>query len=155
MSTSIADLHAAVAELDGILVVVPGEGSGLPELAWGDSFLYYAPDGVMPTTVQPFATIVTKDYPDDTASRLGEGRFRLNVNVSRERFVALTGEEPRALERPREQDLDDTVHPHPVYGAMGWIAIVNPGASTTALAVELLREAHAAAKARAERRDGV
>lgn len=42
--------------------------------------------------------------------------------------------------------------PHPVYGPYGWIAVVNPAGRTTATVLELLRAAHAAARARYERR---
>jgi hypothetical protein len=53
--------------------------------SWGDLFFYYAPDGVVPTAGQPFATIVTKHYPDDAGSRLARpGAFRLNVAAGRE-----------------------------------------------------------------------
>jgi hypothetical protein len=37
--------------------------SGAPEVAWGDSFFFYDPDGDAPTDRRmPFATIVTNDY---------------------------------------------------------------------------------------------
>ena len=45
--------------LDGALVVLPGPGDGTPELAWGDAFFYFAPDGRMPQHTQPYGTIVT------------------------------------------------------------------------------------------------
>ncbi|WP_313546200.1 DUF6194 family protein [Leifsonia aquatica] len=38
---------------------------------WGDTFCYVAPDGQVPPNTQPYATIVTKDYPEDTLSALG------------------------------------------------------------------------------------
>ncbi|MFD1492264.1 MULTISPECIES: DUF6194 family protein [Microbacterium] len=70
----------AVSGFEGVLVVIPEEGSGSPALAWGDAFFYYAPDGVMPERTQPYGTIVTKNYPDDEESRLDEpGRFRVNI----------------------------------------------------------------------------
>ena len=146
-----AELLAHLREFDGILVLEPGPDSGTPEIAWGDAFFYYAPDGEVPTSVQPFGTIVTKDYPDDTASALGDGRWRLNIQVSHDRFVALVGEDPRSLSRVRDFAAPDTVHPHPVYGPLGWISIVNPE-TTAVLALELLGAAHAAARARFERR---
>ena len=55
----------AVRALDGVLVLAPDVGSDFPEISWGDFFFYYAPDGEVPLNTQPFATIVTKDYPDD------------------------------------------------------------------------------------------
>jgi len=73
-----------IRSLDGTLVLAPAPGSEHPEIAWGDYFFYYAPDGQVPTSTQPFATIVTKDYPDDTTSRLVDGRWRVNIHVGRE-----------------------------------------------------------------------
>ncbi|MFI6424836.1 DUF6194 family protein [Promicromonospora sp. NPDC050880] len=137
-----------VRALDGALVVAPTTGDpDVPELAWGDTFFYYAPDGRMPRNVQPYATIVTKDYPDDTASDLDPaGRLRVNIHVGRTALHELT--EPGAA----PPDTADVLLPHPVYGSAGWVAVVNPGPSTTDTVLRLLREAHEAARARYERR---
>ncbi|MFJ2669924.1 DUF6194 family protein [Streptomyces sp. NPDC087525] len=144
---------AAVRSFDGALVFSPEPGGDFPELVWGDAFFYYAPDGQMPRNVQPYGTIVTKNYPDDTASDLDPpGRRRVNVHVDRTTFRELTGEEPRGLSRPRDYAAADSVVPHPVYGALGWISVVNPGERTTGTVVRLLRGAHDAARARFERR---
>jgi hypothetical protein len=43
---------------------------------------------------------------------------------------------------------------HPVYGAVGWLAVVNPGSRTEAAARELLRAAYHLARSRHERRAG-
>ncbi|MBZ2194929.1 DUF6194 family protein [Occultella gossypii] len=143
----------AVHALPGSLVLAPGPGSEFPEVAWGDSFFYYAPDGRVPTNTQPYATIVTKDYPDDSASHLDQaGRWRLNVHVGRSRFTELTGETPGDLTRDRDFSAPDVVLPHPVYSSLGWIAIVNPADATGALALDLVRAAHEAAAARRRRR---
>ncbi|CAM3681568.1 DUF6194 domain-containing protein [Occultella aeris] len=144
---------AAVYALPGSLVLAPGPGSEFPELAWGDTFFYYAPDGHVPTNTQPYATIVTKDYPDDTASGLDpSGRWRLNIHVGRSRFTELTGETPGDARHDRDFGATDVVLPHPVYSALGWIAIVNPADDTGDLALELVRDAHEAAAARRRRR---
>ena len=152
---SMEQIIGAVRDLDGALVVIPGPGSDAPQLAWGDAFFYYAPDGVMPQHVQPYGTIVTKDYPDDTASELdAPGRWRVNVHVDRATFRRLTGEEPRSLTRARDHAATDVFNPHPVYGALGWVAVVNPGEQTTETVLQLLRDGHRAARARVERRQG-
>ena len=144
---------SAVRDLEGALVLTPQAGSQVPELAWGDAFFYYAPDGQVPEHIQPYGTIVTKDYPDDTAARLdGAGRWRVNIHVDRQTFVRLTGEEPRGLGRTRDFAAVDVINPHPVYGALGWVSIVNPGERTLSTAIELLRDAHQAARLRFERR---
>jgi hypothetical protein len=144
---------SAVRALDGVLVLAPQAGSEFPEVAWGDAFFYYAPDGQVPQHVQPYGTIVTKDYPDDTASRLDEEeRWRVNIHVDQATFRRLTGEEPRHLTRDRDFAAVDQINPHPVYGAHGWVAIVNPGERTMDTAIGLLSEAHEAARLRIQRR---
>ncbi|MGW7577289.1 DUF6194 family protein [Streptomyces sp. NPDC054765] len=144
---------AAVRSFDGALVVVPEPGGDFPEFTWGDAFFYFAPDGQMPQNVQPYGTIVVKNYPDDAASGLdAPGRWRVNIHVDRATFRELTGEEPRNLTPARDYAAADTVMPHPVYGALGWLAVVNPGEETTDTVVQLLRGAHDAARARFARR---
>lgn len=142
----IEDITEFVEALDGVLTLKPGPGDGSPEISWGDAFFYYAPDGVVPRT-QPFATIVTKDYPGDEGSRLDRaGAFRLNIAA---------GREPRA---PADHDVDastpDVVFPHPVYGELGWLAIVNPGSRTRTHVLDLLQTAHRLARTRFHRRAG-
>lgn len=140
--------------LDGVLTIRPAPGDGSPDISWGDTFFYYAPDGVVPKTTQPFATIVTKDCPGDESSRLDRtDTFRLSIAAGKEAFVRWTGHAPR---EPGAADGDpgatDTVMAHPVYGAVGWLAVVNPGSRTQAAARELLGTAHHLARSRHERR---
>lgn len=146
---------AEVRALDGLLELAPTEGSAFPELAWGDHFFYYAPDGQVPQNEQPYATMVTKNYPDDTVSDLDAvGRWRLNIHVGRSAFTELTGEDPRAATAVQDFTAVDTVLPHPVYRRQGWIAITNPGGETLTKAIQLLQQAHDDAKRRAERSQG-
>jgi hypothetical protein len=141
--------------LGGVLTLRPQPGDGSPEVSWGDAFLYHAPDGVVPRT-QPFATVVTKDYPGDESSRLDRpGAFRVNVAAGTDEFRRWTGRAPR---EPAAEDVDpstpDVVIAHPVYGDLGWLAVVDPGPRTEDALRELLRTAHALARARSERRGG-
>lgn len=64
------EIISFVADLDGVLAVRPGPDDGSPEISWGDTYFFYSPDGVVPPATQPFATIVTKDYPGDESARL-------------------------------------------------------------------------------------
>ncbi|WP_035295096.1 DUF6194 family protein [Actinocatenispora sera] len=138
---------------DGVLELAPAAGGPFPEIAWGDHFFYYAPDGQVPQREQPYATIVTKNYPDDDECDLdAPDRWRLNIHVGTAAFVELTGENPRAEATPRDRTATDVVFPHPLYRTQGWVSIVNPGERTGELAVRLLRQAHEAARRRAERR---
>lgn len=140
----IQQLIDTVRGFDGALAVVP-DSAPYPELAWGDAFFYYAPDGVMPQRTQPYGTIITKDYPDDTAFRLGPDRFRVNLNVGRDRAAELS-------DADAEPTGADAFLTHPLYGAMGWICVVNPAEHTAQRVLELLHDAHGAARARTLRR---
>lgn len=153
---TIDEIVLYVEALGGVLAQKPQPGDGSPEISWGDVFFYYAPDGVVPRA-QPFATIVTKDYPDDAGSRLDrEGAFRVNVSAGAEAFAAWTAEVPGPDGVAHEAgSVDDVVIAHPVYGSLGWLAVVKPGPATDAAVRELLREAHRRARARHERRSAV
>ena len=151
---TIDEIIGFVAGLDGVLTMRPASGDGSPEISWGDTFFYYAPDGAIPATTQPFATIVTKNYPGDEASCLDRpGAFRVNISTGKEAFVRWTGHAPR---EPATTEVDasaaDTVIAHPVYGTVGWLAVVNPGSRTEAVTRELLRSAYDLARSRYERR---
>lgn len=132
---------------DGALTVTPAPGDDTPRIAWGDTFFYYAPDGTMPLRTQPFATIVTKNYPDDEASRLDRpGVFRVNIAAGRGTvgtYAAHDETDPSTL---------DHLFTHPVYGSVGWLAVLNPGPASTEITTDLLRQAYEAARARYRRR---
>lgn len=145
----IDDIIDYVFTLGGVLVLRPQPGDGSPQISWGDVFLYYAPEGVIPQT-QPFATIVTKDYPDEPASGLDRpGAFRLNIAASKAEFAQVLGHDPR---HPPTQSVDpsipDVFFMHPVYGRAGWISVVNPGDRTAETARQQFNSAHQAARRR-------
>src|SRR5829696_8882135 len=82
--------------LDGVLTQRAQSGDGSPEIAWGDTFFYYAPDGVIPSATQPFATTVTKKYPGDETSPLKRpGVLRVNIAAVKEEFISQGGRAPR------------------------------------------------------------
>jgi Family of unknown function (DUF6194) len=136
--------------LPGVDVVVASREGGAPEIAWGDTFFIYDPDRNLDDVRRfPFATIVTKDYGDfDNASNLDRpGVFRLNIGVSKKTFAKLFGAES-------EYDFTalDRLLPHPVYGRNHFVCVLNPSAATFELIKPLLKEAHALAMGRIERR---
>lgn len=150
---SLDEIGKFISSLDGVLTLEPQPGDGSPEISWGDLFFYYAPDGVVPRT-QPFATIVTKDYPDDKGSRLDRpDTYRVNIAVGASTFRTLIGRETRESET---DDVDpstaDVVIAHPVYASAGWVSVVDPGTATTQTVHELLRSAHSRARDTYERR---
>jgi hypothetical protein len=150
---TIDEIIAFAQTLDGALTVTPTPGDGRPEVAWGDTFIYYAPDGLMPQRTQPYATIVTKNYPDDEQSDLDRpDAFRVNIAVARTTFHELIGSSTRESTNDHDYAARDAILPHPVYGRLGWIAVVNPGPASEDPVRRLLTEAHEAARARYARR---
>jgi Family of unknown function (DUF6194) len=143
-----ADVIALVSGLPGVAAVRASEDNGAPRVAWGDSFFFYDPDDRPENRRMPFATVVMHDCDGfDTASALNRpGVFRLNLAVGRERFEEVVGWAP-AEYAARSAGVDyavlDTVVPHPVYAAQGWVSIVCP--RTASQVRELLEHAHARA----------
>lgn len=148
------DISHFVASLAGVVVVTASRANGAPEVAWGDSFFFYDPDGDIPAERRfPFATIVTKDYEGfDTLSHLNRpGVFRLNIAVGRHRFAEVIGYPPTEhAQHQRRFDYTalDRLLPHPVYAAQAWVSILNPGEGTRGQARSLLTEAHTRATTR-------
>ncbi|MEV0669165.1 DUF6194 family protein [Mycobacterium sp. NPDC050441] len=150
---SMDQLLETIRRFDGVLELAPIAGSPFPEIAWGDHFFYFAPNGQVPQREQPYATIITKNYPDDTSGDLDRpGRWRLNIHVGRSTYVELLGADPRLDRADVDYAAVDTVLPHPLYRVQGWVSILNPGVRTGTLAVSLLGRAHDAARLRAIRR---
>ncbi|GAA1086973.1 DUF6194 family protein [Nocardiopsis metallicus] len=144
-----------VAGLGQVDVMTASRESGAPEIAWGDSFFLYDPDGRARerSGFTPFATLVTKDYPgfDSDCDLDRPGVFRVNIAVGRALFEEVVGHTPAAHAGHRE-GLDytglDRLLPHPVYAAQGWVAVLNPGSRTSERVCELLSLARDRAAAR-------
>ncbi|WP_017580161.1 DUF6194 family protein [Nocardiopsis valliformis] len=144
-----------VAGLGQVDVMTASRESGAPEIAWGDSFFLYDPDGRARERggFTPFATLVTKDYPDfDSDSDLDRpGVFRVNIAVGRALFEEVVGHTPAAHAEHREGfdfTEPDRLLPHPAYAAQGWLAVLNPGPRTSGRVRELLCLAKERAAAR-------
>lgn len=100
--------------------------------SWGETSFFYNPDGLRPRGTY-FCTIKEHDGQNDSASQLNsEGAFRFNFGISKKSFEGLFAEIPQ---RPAKGciikgDYDFTqlnvLQPHPIYGWMCWVAIVNP-----------------------------
>lgn len=123
-----------------------------------DVYFIYDPNrDLPPQRQQPFATLVTGDR-HDTASNLDrDGVYRLNVGVSSETFRGLLGPLPApskefaVLETGHDYTALDRLMPHPIYGALGWICVLNPSTATFERVRPLLDEAYARAVRRVER----
>lgn len=103
---------------------------------WGERGLFYNPNGKLPKGIY-ILTFKEKDGPNDKASDVNrDGVYRINLGLSKERYRSLFGEKPK---RPTAEEIVDTGHdfekldeimPHPVYGWMSWIGILNPSPDT-------------------------
>jgi hypothetical protein len=106
--------------------------------AEANSFFFFADDRKL-----PFATLVTTDAYDQFSDLDRSGVFRLNVGVSKETFEGLLG--PDTMEADHDFTASDRIMPHPVYGRMHWVCVLNPSEGTFAKVRELLSEAYALA----------
>lgn len=98
----------------------------------GDLFFMYKENDKL-----PFATIVTKDNEYDSTSNLNrEGFYRLNIGLDKDTFTPMFGglTDKKGFEAYMNLGIDfteeDTILPHPTYGAMYWICVVNPSKET-------------------------
>ena len=119
------------------------------------SFFFYDPGHGLPVDQRlPFATLVTNDEHDQASDLNRPGLFRLNVGVSAETFRSLFGELPPSKGGPYEPltgydfTVLDTLLPHPVYGRLHWLCVLNPSPETFEQVRPLLAEAHALAASR-------
>ncbi|HEU0114432.1 MAG TPA: DUF6194 family protein [Thermomicrobiales bacterium] len=125
-------------------------------VASGDMFFFYDPsNGTPPDHRFPFATLVTGDRYDRASNLDRPDVFRLNVGVSpatfRSLFSASAAATGDADEAAPGYDFTavDRIMPHPVYGQMFWLCVLNPSEATFAAVRPLLGEAYD----RAARRD--
>lgn len=97
----------------------------------------------------PFATIVTNDEHDQASNLNRSSVFRLNIGISKATYRSLFGSQPSsdsrdvASERGYDFTALDQLMPHPVYGKMYWVCILNPSVATFQSVVQpLLAEAY-------------
>lgn len=96
---------------------------------------------------------MTKDYPDEPRSGLDQpDAFRLNIAAPSGELERIIGSSAHGGARSIDDvQSRDVWFPHPVYGAAGWLSVVNPDAERTE-ALRLLEAAHRAARERYRRR---
>jgi hypothetical protein len=130
-----AEIRNLLASLHGTRIVIGSAAVGTPESHCGDTFCFYDPDATADQKL-PFATIATHDTPgwDEVSDLDRPGAFRVNLAVGRKH-------QPDVGE-PIDYSVADTVLPHPQYAAQGWVAVVNPGASTAERVRELIGVAY-------------
>src|SRR4051794_19032249 len=94
-----------------------------------------------PEQMHPFATLIASDEHDQFSDLNRAGVYRLNVGVSKQTFGNLFGGEQK---EDHDYKVLDRLMPHPVYGKMYWVCVLNPGAETLETVKGLLAEAYEA-----------
>lgn len=123
--------------IDNVLTYTTSNYEGvIVDKNWGEKGLFYNPDGKLPKGIY-ILTFKEKDGPNDKASNINRpGVYRLNLGISKQTFSNMFGEIPK---RPSAGKIVDTGHhfesldeimPHPVYGWMAWVSVLNPSKST-------------------------
>lgn len=104
--------------------------------AWGETALFYNPGKRLARGVY-LATVKSKDGVNDSASHLNRaGVFRVNLGTSRPLYLQRFGVPPPrpgkggVVEGPWDFAALNRIMPHPVYGWMSWVAVLNPTLET-------------------------
>jgi hypothetical protein len=135
------------------------EGTRVVE-AWGERSIFYNPGLLLPRGVY-FATVKEKDGENDKASHLDRPAvFRFNVGTTKPLFRERFGPPPArpgkggVVDGPWDFTAADTITPHPVYGWMSWVAVLNPSCATLSAMSEIVEAAFGKAKAAFEKKIG-
>jgi hypothetical protein len=131
-----------------------------PLPAWGETAFFYNPGRTRPRGVY-FSTLKEKNGQNDRASHLDRpGVFRWNLGMRPATYRSLFGPPPP---RPPAGGIVATGHdftvldqltPHPVYGWMGWVSVLNPSVTTFEAMQPLLLDAYELAVEKFQRSGG-
>lgn len=119
---------------------------------WGERALFYNPGRLLRKGIY-VATFKERDGPNDSASKLARGGlFRLNLGLSKATYFTQFGFPPtrpaagKTIDKVHDFTAIDKLTPHPVYGWMSWVAIINPSGESLAKLMPLIIETVQAAK---------
>ncbi|GEM46503.1 DUF6194 family protein [Deinococcus cellulosilyticus] len=122
-------------------------------------FFYYHPDPDQTLDDRmPFATLMTNDDNDQASQLCRPGIYRLNIGLKPETYQRRFGKQPPMpegngiIQTGHDFTALDQIMPHPVYAAMSWVCVLNPGPETSEQVMVLLQEAHQTAVRRHEAR---
>lgn len=131
---------------------------------WGERGLFYNPNNQLPLGAY-MLTFKEKDGANDSASHISRrpGTFRLNLKISKATFIELFNEVPKrpaagcVIATGHDFTQLDTLMPHPVYGWMTWICVLNPSEATIKKMenLHLFDEAYAAAVQTFNKKTGI
>lgn len=115
------------------------------QVADENSFIFYGAERYF-----PFATLMVNDINDTFSDLNRPSIYRLNIGVSKETFLAHFGtkisRDMEEVENLYDFTVLDRILPHPVYGRMYWLCILNPSNETFENHIKgLLTEAYQAA----------
>lgn len=115
---------------------------------WGEKSFFINPGQKLKRGTY-FATLKEKDSENDKASYLDRNNiYRLNIGINKEYFISMFSTLPA---RPKKGCIIEgnhnflglnTILPHPVYGWMAWICILNPDYNTFNECKKLLDNAY-------------
>ena len=125
----------------------------------GNYFFFYNPDpDIPPDHMFPWATLMVNDVNDTFSNLDRPSVYRLNIGVSKATFQAMFGTDQRPASMKNTEQGEpvfsgydytalDQVMPHPVYGKMYWVCVLNPSDVTLDTVVRpLLDEAYTMAR---------
>ncbi len=122
-----------------------------PVDTWGEKSFFLNPEKKLKRGTY-FVTIKAKDGENDKASDLDrEDTFRVNIGVSKEKYLSLFSSMPKRpakgciIEGNYEFQKKDIILPHPIYGWMAWISVLNPSELTFQKCKPLLEDAYSKA----------
>lgn len=106
----------------------------------GNTFVFYDPDLKF-----TFATVVTNDEYDQFSDLDRPDVYRVNMGITKQTFQSFFGPKPKEGDEVPTYDYTaiNQLMPHPVYGMMYWVSIINPDDTNFENVVKpLLKEAY-------------
>lgn len=130
---------------------------------WGERGLFYNPERQFSKGAYVL-TFKEKDGKNDSASNLSaRNKYRLNLKVSKTTFIKLFKYIPKrpvagkVIEGSYNFTQLNTIMPHPIYGWMTWIGVINPTLKTIEMMEQegMFEEAYQAAVATINKKLGI
>ncbi len=116
--------------------------------AWGEKSFFYNPYNLLKRGVY-FCTVKEKDGANDKASELERDNiFRVNFGLSKKTFLKIFPILPKrstkgnTIDGPYDFRTLDVLTPHPIYGWMTWVSILNPSHYSFEMLKELINESY-------------